>query len=116
MQKWNFGVIALLGLLLMPVHVMASSPGMISSSECSQNCRDAYESCKKTETEEKVMKDFSCFEIREMCMDRCRNITGYVPCKDKCHGDPQCLERCKDQFQDNVQDYKPILDRRSKIK
>ena len=52
-------------------------------------------------------------EIREMCSDRCRNITGYVSCKERCGDDSDCLQGCKDDFSDNVSDYRPYLNRRN---
>lgn len=80
--------------------------GMMGQEECSDRCKDSYEQCIKTETEESVMKGFSCHEGREMCMLRCDNIADYLKCKTD--GD-KTLGECKDDFKDDVKDYRPIL-------
>jgi len=109
-KKWNWKVLALFGLLFFATSVMASS-GIVSSQECSQRCQDSYRECKKKETAASAVNDISCAEIREMCQDRCRNITNYVSCKDKCGGDRDCIKNCQQDFKDNVKDYRPLLDR-----
>lgn len=106
----------LLGLPLAAALVLCAATvgaGIIGMEECMRDCSREYERCRQNETAESIVEDISCHEIREMCGDRCRNITGYVSCKDQCGDDRDCLQECKDDFKDNVSDYRPYLNRRN---
>ncbi|GAB6907381.1 exported hypothetical protein [Desulfosarcina cetonica] len=88
--------------------------GIMGNDECRRNCADSYRNCKQKETAASAVDDISCHELREMCIQRCDNISGYVDCKEKCHGDESCLKTCKSEFSSNVKDYRPYLDRHKK--
>jgi hypothetical protein len=108
MKRMN--VVFLITGLLCIFMVSPAFSEIISQKECSRDCAREFKQCKKTETAASAVDKISCHEIREMCMDRCRNITGYVDCKEKCDGDRNCLSDCQKGFKDNVDDYRPYLE------
>lgn len=109
-QKKLLGLSVVAALMLCAT---VAGAGIIGMEECMDDCSREYDRCKETETAESAVNDISCHEIREMCSDRCRNITGYVSCKEQCGDDSDCLQGCKDDFSDNVSDYRPYLNRRN---
>ncbi len=83
-----------------------ASGGMRDQRTCNTQCRESYVTCKRSETTETVMQGPSCSEMKDMCLSRCANIAEYLDCKDSGR------ENCKQNFQDNVKDYRPYLDNR----
>ncbi|MBN2427709.1 MAG: hypothetical protein JXK94_05175 [Deltaproteobacteria bacterium] len=110
MKKMNVALLVL-GVFCFGMVAPAFS-GIVGNEECSRRCAEGYKRCKKHETTETAVNNISCHEMREMCSDRCRNITAYVGCKEKCGNDQSCLKDCKNDFQGNVNDYSPYLNHR----
>lgn len=110
-QRWFWFLVLMITMVSFADTGMA---GIMSKDECSRRCAEQYRNCKKKETAASAVDDISCHELREMCNDRCDNVAGYVNCKEKCHGDADCLKDCKGEFSSNVDDYRPYLEHRKR--